>query len=518
MFPRGGNDPESRYLGGTSIEGEGYGPQLQAPRFTTQPSSSGSIVSEGRTKILQCHALGYPQPTYRWLKDGIPIGDFSSSQYYRLQKTRREDAGSYQCIAKNDAGSIFSEKIDVEVYMGIFENTTLGHITVTSGHPAIFDLPPIESQPPPSVMWQTVEGPLNYDIKYAVTKSNQLIILSADEDDRKAYRARAINTQLGKEENSAFIQLNVSGDPYVEVAPEIVVHPQDMKVKRGEQVAVLECIANARPLHELETLWLKDGIPIENAGVPHTLNDPWNRSLSLLAANLTHSGEYTCQVRLRSGGYDTVTVSAKVEVLEAPTFFTQMRTETFGEFGALVTLPCDVVGDPMPVMKWYKNAELIDTNDGKYTLQEDNSLIIKKLTLEDAAMFQCLASNEAGEKSAYTWLRVKSAMDNHDKGLLPPPLKETATTTTSTTNSRHSVRRMSTANNNRPNTIAVHFVEKCKSWSSQGYVRSLLQRFKRLAQPRIIQRVRASSSHSSMSTGYRRKDFRFGMGAKSYLS
>ena len=34
------------------------GPQLQAPRFTTQPSSSGSIVSEGRTKILQCHALG----------------------------------------------------------------------------------------------------------------------------------------------------------------------------------------------------------------------------------------------------------------------------------------------------------------------------------------------------------------------------------------------------------------------------------------------------------------------------
>lgn len=33
-------------------------PQLQAPRFTTQPSSSGSIVSEGRTKILQCHALG----------------------------------------------------------------------------------------------------------------------------------------------------------------------------------------------------------------------------------------------------------------------------------------------------------------------------------------------------------------------------------------------------------------------------------------------------------------------------
>ena len=31
---------------------------IQAPRFITQPSASGSIVAEGRTKILQCQALG----------------------------------------------------------------------------------------------------------------------------------------------------------------------------------------------------------------------------------------------------------------------------------------------------------------------------------------------------------------------------------------------------------------------------------------------------------------------------
>ena len=32
--------------------------ELQAPRFITQPSASGSIVAVGRTKILQCQALG----------------------------------------------------------------------------------------------------------------------------------------------------------------------------------------------------------------------------------------------------------------------------------------------------------------------------------------------------------------------------------------------------------------------------------------------------------------------------
>lgn len=52
---------------------------------------------------------------YRWLKDGVPVGDFSSSQFYRFHSTRREDAGSYQCIARNDAGSILSEKSEVVV-------------------------------------------------------------------------------------------------------------------------------------------------------------------------------------------------------------------------------------------------------------------------------------------------------------------------------------------------------------------------------------------------------------------
>lgn len=70
-----------------------------------------------------------------------------------------------------------------------------------------------------------------------------------------------------------------------------------------------------RPLHELETLWFKDGIPVENTAIAYNFNDPWNRTLSLLSANLTHTGKYTCQVGLRSGGYPTVSADANVVVL-----------------------------------------------------------------------------------------------------------------------------------------------------------------------------------------------------------
>ena len=92
-----------------------FSDELQAPRFITQPSASGSIVAVGRTKILQCQALGFPQPQYRWLKDGDFISGFSSEHFYKIQSVEREDAGSYQCIAKNSVGSILSEMIPLSV-------------------------------------------------------------------------------------------------------------------------------------------------------------------------------------------------------------------------------------------------------------------------------------------------------------------------------------------------------------------------------------------------------------------
>jgi protein sidekick len=328
---------------------------------------------------------GYPQPVYRWLKDGVPVGDYTSSQYYRIHNTRKEDAGSYQCLAKNEAGTIFSEKIDIVVaYMSIFEEANERYVSVESGHSAVLDMSFIESVPPPSVSWQTEDGPLNYDIKYAFTSRNQLIILSADEDDQKSYRARAINTQLGKEENSAFIRLNVTGDPNVEVAPKIIVHPESKKLVRGQQIYELQCITNARPLHEIETLWLKDGIIIDNSGIQYTLNDPWNRTLALLGLNLTHTGQYTCQATLRSGGYETVTSTASIQVQEPPTFYAPFKTDTLGDYGSILSLPCSkfflllnkhnplipyfpgTIGKPMPHVTWFKNAEAIDSTNKRY--------------------------------------------------------------------------------------------------------------------------------------------------------
>lgn len=247
--------------------------------------------------------------------------------------------------------------------MKVFENQTESSVSVLEGQAAILNLPAIESNPAPDVTWHTESGPLPYAQKYAKSKTNQLIILSTEQSDQKAYRARAINTQEGREENSAFIRLTIQQSPdHKEIEPQIIVPPEDMKIVRGTPQMTLDCIANARPLHELETLWYKDEILIENGGM-YSLNDIWNRSLTLISVNTTHSGQYECRVRLRSERFDTVTAKAKVEVLEKPRFVSATRAETLGEYGTPISLPCDVVGIPKPNVTWYKNSEEIDFSD-----------------------------------------------------------------------------------------------------------------------------------------------------------
>ena len=60
-------------------------------------------------------SAGFPQPQYRWLKDGDFISEFSSEHFYKIQSVARTDAGSYQCIARNSVGSIVSEMIPLTV-------------------------------------------------------------------------------------------------------------------------------------------------------------------------------------------------------------------------------------------------------------------------------------------------------------------------------------------------------------------------------------------------------------------
>lgn len=291
--------------------------------------------------------------------------------------------------------------------MGEFKNMRENVLHVKSGQRAILNLTEIDSVPVPSVIWETQRGPIKNGLKYFLTSKNQLVILSVDDEDNGAgFRARATNTQIGKEETSAFTYLNITGDAHSEIGPEIVIPLGNQKAVKGKTIE-FECIANARPLYEVETHWYKDGIPIEETEIVYAL-EWWNRTLVLLSVDETYKGQYECRVQMKTAGFKTVSSKGSLSVLEPPNFTSSAQSEFVAEYSSKLEIPCNVTGYPEPFVTWFRNAEAIDLSHNIYKKRNDNTLVIEKVSLDDSGVFQCLASNEAGEKSSYSWIRVKS--------------------------------------------------------------------------------------------------------------
>lgn len=49
------------------------------------------------------------------MRNEQPVTEFRDIEIYKIPQTYKNDTGSYQCLARNEAGTIFSEKSEVVV-------------------------------------------------------------------------------------------------------------------------------------------------------------------------------------------------------------------------------------------------------------------------------------------------------------------------------------------------------------------------------------------------------------------
>ena len=98
---------------------------LQAPRFITQPSASGSIVAVGRTKILQCQALGKSPITRKSFKTCISCSVFIMHQIFTHWK-RRNHNFSLSRFPPAPVSLAKRRRLHIRLFLGALLQNTVG--------------------------------------------------------------------------------------------------------------------------------------------------------------------------------------------------------------------------------------------------------------------------------------------------------------------------------------------------------------------------------------------------------
>lgn len=78
--------------------------------------------------------------------------------------------------------------------------------------------------------------------------------------------------------------------------------------------------------------------------------------------------------------------------------------------GHYVTLKCNVTGNPKPNIQWYHNGKLIEY-DWLVTYEEPK-LVIQTYEEKDKGVYQCVATNVAGEAQATALLSLRAKQYN----------------------------------------------------------------------------------------------------------
>lgn len=390
-----------------------------APYFKTEPGLP-QIHLEGNRLVLTCLAEGSWPLEFKWLHNDSEITTYSSEYKYIIPALQRSDAGFYQCIVRNRMGALLQRRSEVQVaYMGNFMDANQKK-TVTEGEAAVLNFMHIFSYPRPQVTWFRDGHKIIPSSRIAITLENQLVILATSVADAGGYYAQAVNEKNGENKTSPLIHLSIASatDPSDPTAPIIVIPPQNTSVVVGTSEVTLECVASARPVERLSIMWKRNGIKI-TSGI-----SSFGRRLTITNPTSADVGMYFCEAKLRDSTEEPARAKAFISLMEPPYFTVEPEGVILAEVEKDVDILCQAMGVPIPSLVWYKDSvPLSKLQNPRYKVLLSGGLRIHALRPQDAGIFQCFASNKAGEIQTYTYLDVT----NIKPAFIQPPEDTTVT-------------------------------------------------------------------------------------------
>uniref|UniRef100_A0A0K0E047 Hemicentin-1 n=1 Tax=Strongyloides stercoralis TaxID=6248 RepID=A0A0K0E047_STRER len=361
------------------------------------PKVIGNIIEnikiiQGDSVDLTCDFDGDPLPKIKWYKNIEQFIDekklYKRHNILSIKNSTKNDEGTYQCKAYNEAGETF-KTINVEVILPPVFNTS------TNKTKSLVDIPvdksyviecPIESLSPLEILWYKDDEPISHD-------SHEFIISS----DEKSIIINKI--QQGGNFNIMCVAKNLAGEASKEFDITITEPPKILS--KGGQKSVIEnhtivlhCEVSGHPFPIIT--WVMNGIPVEEKNGIHILSN--GQQLEITNANYNHLGTYTCNAENR---IDLSSISFDVDVIMRPKLYKNITStvEVIQGEGAYFECPIDTNEKLSKYnIRWEKDDVPIEIdNDGKFTVSSHGTkLNLYNSEVFDEGSYSCIASNEAG--------------------------------------------------------------------------------------------------------------------------
>ncbi|XP_042264041.1 neurofascin isoform X2 [Thunnus albacares] len=408
--------------------------EIRQPPTIIKQSLKEHIVDPKDTMVIECEAKGNPHPIFSWRRNGKYFNVARDSQVSMRRRSGTLDIyawnnpeqyeAEYQCIASNQYGSAYSNKIRLLLYRApVWPREMVEPVVVSAGLPLVLSCDPPPGPPKPETYWMSscsYARPFNWPIQTAFptmqpVRQDRRVSMGVNGD---LYFSNVLFNDSATDYccNARFPYKNVIQQKMPVVVKVITTRTvaeaaptwlsptgssSSKLVLQGEEL-LLECIAAGVPTPRIT--WTKDG---ENLVVTSRMKvKNFNKMIQIPKASFEDAGEYACTATNKINYIEhTITVRVKAAPfwLEKPTDLVLAPEEN----GRLV---CRSDGAPRPTISWFINGEPIETATPQPNRQvSGDTLTLRSVTAADTAVYQCNASNQYGYLLANALINVLHA-------------------------------------------------------------------------------------------------------------
>lgn len=144
---------------------------VRIPPVIADNSTRSQIASEGQPVKLQCYAGGFPRPRIFWRRENNAIlptgGSIYRGNMLIIPSVKKEDRGTYYCVADNGVGKGARRNINVEVEFAPVVRTPRPRV----GQALNYDMDlecHVEAYPPPAIKWIKDDRELANSMHYQI--------------------------------------------------------------------------------------------------------------------------------------------------------------------------------------------------------------------------------------------------------------------------------------------------------------------------------------------------------------